>query len=175
MNHAEPAEVELLVLDVDGVLTDGSIYLNDDGRETKRFNVRDGFGLRLWMRLGWRVAIITGRSGQSLRHRARELGIDLIVQGSTDKAEAIRELSRRTSIDPRRMAFVGDDWPDLPALHAVGFPVAVADADPAVLTCAAFVTQRPGGHGAVREVVEHLILRKGLMPKAREMYPTGTA
>lgn len=175
MAHIAAKDVMLLALDVDGVLTDGSIFLNDLGQETKRFNVRDGFGLRLWAKMGFATAIITGRSGDALRHRANELQITEVVQGSKDKGQAIAALSDRTGIAAARMAFVGDDWPDLSAMKVVGYPIAVADADPAVKAIAAYTTTRLGGHGAVREVVEYLLTAKGQMDRARGMFEGGTA
>lgn len=156
----------MLAMDVDGVLTDGSIMLDDDGREIKRFNVRDGLGITTWMKLGFQTAIITRREGGAVAHRARELGITHVVQGSRDKGLAIDELASASGIPAAEMAFVGDDWPDLPAMRKVGFAVAVADADERVKGVAAMVTTRAGGRGAVREVVEHLLGSKGMMERA---------
>jgi 3-deoxy-D-manno-octulosonate 8-phosphate phosphatase (KDO 8-P phosphatase) len=167
---ADPSTIRLLALDVDGVLTDGSILINDAGQETKRFNIRDGFGLRLWARLGFHTVIITGRSGPALQHRAAELNISDIVQGCTDKGAALESLAARTGLNLREMAFLGDDWPDICALTRVGYPMAVADAAPEVLSVAAYITRRPGGRGAVREAVEHLITAHGLMDRARALY-----
>lgn len=167
---ADPASITLLALDVDGVLTDGSILLDDNGMETKRFNVRDGFGLRLWARLGFRSAVITGRTGAALQHRAIELGLSDIIQGSGNKSESLDALITRTGVPADQIAFLGDDWPDLPALRRVGYPMAVADADEEVRRLAAFTTSRPGGRGAVREAVMHLIGAKGLMDRALSFY-----
>jgi len=167
---AHPSTIRLLALDVDGVLTDGSILIDDTGRETKRFNIRDGFGLRLWARLGFHTAIITGRSGPALHHRAAELKISEIVQGCTDKGAALESLASRTGLALREMAFLGDDWPDISALSRVGYPMAVADAAPEILALAAYITRRPGGRGAVREAIEHLIGAHGLMERARALY-----
>jgi len=155
-----PARVGLLCLDVDGVLTDGTVLIDDLGRETKRFNVRDGAGLKLWARAGFVTAIITGRSSMALRHRADELGIRLIVQGCGDKAAAFAELLEALDLPASRAAVVGDDLPDLPMLRLCGYPVAVADAAPEVRREAAWVTTAAGGRGAVREVVEHLLKAK---------------
>src|SRR6185503_4756629 len=105
---------------------------DDLGHETKRFNIRDGFGLRLWSRLGFATAILTGRAGAALQHRAAELGISEIVQGCKDKGAALDALVERTGIPLEKIAFLGDDWPDLCALRRVGYPMAVADADPEV-------------------------------------------
>ena len=159
-------EIRLLVLDVDGVLTDGSIHIDDHGHETKVFNVRDGFGMRLWQSLGFELAVITGRTGRVVQHRMAELGVKHLVQGADDKAGALAGIIEATGIPAREAACIGDDWPDIPLLNLVGYPMAVADADPRVKEVAAFVTEAPGGRGAVREAVEHLIRAKGLMDKA---------
>lgn len=164
----DPRDILLLALDVDGVLTDASILLDDNGIETKRFNVRDGLGIATWLRLGLGLALITKRSGDALRHRCRELGIKNIVQGSPDKAAAVRDLSVQTGVELEHMAYVGDDWPDLPAMRLVGLPIAVADAAEEVKSAAALVTSRPGGRGAVREVIDGLLAAKGLMESALE-------
>lgn len=164
------ALVELLVLDVDGVLTDGSIYLNDSGQETKRFNVRDGFGIKLWQRLGFTVAIITGRSGKALEHRAKELGIEHVTQGAADKGAALDRLLAQTGHGLERVACIGDDLPELVLMGRVGYAIAVADAHERVRGAAAMVTRLPGGHGAVREAIERLIAAKGLMGTALSLY-----
>lgn len=164
------SDVSLLALDADGVLTDGSIFLDDDGREIKRFNVRDGFGIKLWQRMGFAAAIITSRSGRALQHRARELGINLVSQGEADKSAALTQLMDRTGLPAGHIAYLADDWPDLGVLRRVGYPMAVADAEPAVRRAASFVTSRPGGRGAVREAVEHLLTAKGLLDRALRLY-----
>lgn len=156
----------MLAMDVDGVLTDGSIRIDDRGVETKRFDVRDGLAITTWIRLGLEVAIITRRSGEALRHRARELGIRHIVQGSLNKAEALASLAMDRGIDESQIAYIGDDWPDMPALRRAGYPIAVADAAPEVRALAAYITARRGGHGAVREAVEHLLRGLGRMDEA---------
>ena len=161
MSTARPEHVRLLCLDVDGVLTDGSINIDDNGKETKRFHVRDGSGIKMWTALGYDVAIITGRRGTAVRHRANELGLKYVLQGVADKAVALRELLDDLRVDPDEAAAVGDDLPDLPMLRNVGYPIAVSDAAAEVRDLAAFTTLRPGGYGAVREVVEHLIKARG--------------
>jgi len=171
----DPKQVELLALDVDGVLTYGSIIVDDRNAELKRFNVRDGFGIVLWQKLGFRTAIITGRDVPVTEHRAAQLKIEFVIQGAADKSEALDQLCRRAGVTPAQVAFVGDDWPDLPIMRRVGYPIAVADADPRVREAAAFVTTAPGGRGAVREAIEHLIAAKGLMPKALAMYDSPNA
>lgn len=166
------AGVTLLVLDVDGVLTDGSIVYDDAGHEIKSFHVRDGVGIRSWQRLGFMAAILTGRGGGAVERRAEELGISLLRQGSSDKGAAFLEMCREAGVEPRDAAFVGDDWPDLAPMRACGYPIAVADAAEAVRSIAAFVTSTPGGRGAVREAVEHLLEARGLLTEARAMYDT---
>ncbi|MCC6659482.1 MAG: HAD hydrolase family protein [Phycisphaerales bacterium] len=153
-------------------MTDGSIVLDDDGRETKCFHVRDGLAIKLWQRLGFRTAIITGRDGRVVAHRARELGIDLVAQGSADKGSALVTLAAAAGVHLTDCGALGDDWPDLPMLRRVGYPMAVGDADPRVKAAAAFVTATRGGRGAVREVIEHLISSKGLMDRALALYDT---
>lgn len=168
---ADPAsKVELLILDVDGVLTDGSIQLDDLGHETKRFNVRDGFGIKLWQKLGMHVAIITGRTGRAVLHRATELKIQHIVQGEKDKGKAVQELAAKLQVKLDRVACLADDWPELPMMKKIGYPMAVADADPRVKKAAAFVTKAAGGMGAAREAIEHLLSCKGLMEQALKLY-----
>lgn len=170
MKHKALPQIELLALDVDGVLTDGSILIDDLGHETKRFNVRDGFAMKLWQRMGFGLAVITGRSGDVVKHRMAELGVGHVYQGASDKAAVLERLSAESGVGPERIAYMGDDWPDLPVLRRVGYPMAVADASPEVLRVAAFVSTRPGGRGAVREAVEHLLAGKGLMEQALGLY-----
>jgi 3-deoxy-D-manno-octulosonate 8-phosphate phosphatase (KDO 8-P phosphatase) len=162
--------IKVLALDVDGVLTDGSIYIDDLGHETKRFNVRDGFGIRLWQRLGFTVAIITGRSGRAVQHRMAELNVGHLYQGVSNKGHALDELMAKIGVGPEQIAYIGDDWPDLCIMRRVGFPVAVADAEPQVRELARLITRARGGRGAVREAVDHLIAGKGLMEQALALY-----
>lgn len=166
--HTDPAQIELIIFDVDGVLTDGTINLNDDGSETKKFNVRDGFGIRLWLDQGFKIAIITGRSGESLKHRLASLKIDpeLVIQGSKDKSAALDVTLEKTGVDPSKIAYLADDWPDLVAMERIGFPMAVHDAEPEVIQAAAFVTARKGGRGAARDAIAHLLRAKGLYSPA---------
>jgi 3-deoxy-D-manno-octulosonate 8-phosphate phosphatase (KDO 8-P phosphatase) len=165
-----PPTIQLLALDVDGVLTDGSILLDADGREIKRYYAADGVALRTWTRLGLQAAVITGRTSTSLLHRLAELGVPHVIQGSKDKAESLRKLTAATGVQPANMAFLGDDWPDLPVLRRVGYPIAVADAAEQVKALARFITPRRGGRGAVRDAVEHLLSHLGLMERALSLY-----
>jgi 3-deoxy-D-manno-octulosonate 8-phosphate phosphatase (KDO 8-P phosphatase) len=168
----DPTPVSLLVLDADGVLTDGSIWLDAVGNESKRFDIKDGFALTLWRRMGFRCAIITGRTSGAMAARARELGVDLLAQGAPDKARELDRVMAEAGVRPEQCAYMGDDWPDLAPMDMVGYPMAVADADPAVRARAAYVTHAAGGRGAVREAVEHLLRAKGLMERARALYDT---
>jgi 3-deoxy-D-manno-octulosonate 8-phosphate phosphatase (KDO 8-P phosphatase) len=155
------AAIDLLVLDVDGVMTDGGIHVNDDGVETKVFNVRDGAGIAYWMRLGKRVAIISGRSCQAVDRRAAELGIHRVFQGRLDKRPALEELLRLEGLSADQACVVGDDLADIPALKFAGVAVAVCDAVNEVKAVAHHITSQPGGHGAVREVIEWLLQAQG--------------
>jgi 3-deoxy-D-manno-octulosonate 8-phosphate phosphatase (KDO 8-P phosphatase) len=152
------AAICLLVLDVDGVLTDGGIVYTSDGVELKRFHVRDGSGLKLWHQCGRRTALISGRNSPLVAARAAELGIELVYQGAGDKMTAYREILARTAVAPAAVCAIGDDQPDVPVLRNCGLAVAVADACVEARTCAHYVTRRPGGRGSVREVIE-LVLR----------------
>lgn len=162
--------VKLLCLDVDGVLTDGGIHIDDHGVECKRFHVRDGTGLRMWMRMGGQVALITGRRGMAVRHRADELGIRHVIQGSADKLSDYRLLLEQTGLKASESAMVGDDLPDLPIMRLCGYPMAVSDAVSEVRAVARFVTLRPGGQGAVREAIEHLLAARSMLEQARKSF-----
>jgi len=168
--HRKVPAVRLLVLDVDGVLTDGSILYDDEGREIKRFNVRDGFGIHLWHQAGFEIAIVTGRSGGALRARMGELGVERVMEGVEDKAEAVRRLASETGVGLGEMAYLGDDWTDAPAMRLVGYPMAVGAADVDVRDLAIYRTVNEGGHGAVREAIAWLLSRAGLLDEARERY-----
>jgi 3-deoxy-D-manno-octulosonate 8-phosphate phosphatase (KDO 8-P phosphatase) len=150
--------IELLVLDVDGVLTDGGIIYADNDVELKAFHVRDGSGLKLWEAAGKQAALITGRTSRVVAVRAAEVGIGHVFQGAAEKHTAYRQLLQATNRQPAQVCYVGDDVPDLPLLHRSGLAVAVADACPEVIADAHYVTQKRGGRGAVREVIE-LVLR----------------
>jgi len=151
--------VKLLILDVDGVLTDGRIVMGPGGESTKAFHVQDGCAIKLWQASGGEVAIISGRGGETIRRRAEELGIERIHMGVERKASAFETVLADSGTNETEVAYMGDDLPDLELMHRCGFPVAVANAVPAVKRVAAYVTRRPGGGGAVGEVVE-LLLRK---------------
>ena len=162
--------IQLLLLDVDGVLTDGSIIYNDDGSETKIFNARDGFGLKLVMSAGIKVGIVTGRSSQALHRRCDNLGIDLLFDGVKDKAQMLEEIVAQTGIATEHTAFVGDDLPDLPIMKLAGLSIAVGDAHEIVRQKADWTTRARGGQGAVREVCEALLTARGLWDEIVERY-----
>ena len=149
--------VRLLVLDVDGVLTDGSLWLGPDGEVMKPFNVRDGLGIKQLLADGVEVAIISGRRHPAVDARMRDLGVTRIMQGIEDKRAALASLLAETGIAATEAACLVDDVPDLPLLESVGLPAAVADAHPAALAAARHVTRLPGGCGAVREFCDLLL------------------
>lgn len=157
---AAPAGIRLVAFDVDGVFTDGRFYLSDDGVETKAFHTQDGFGIRQLLNAGIEVAVISGRRSGAVERRMAELGVEHVVQGCRNKVAALDDLLATLRLTAEQCAFVGDDIPDLPLLKTVGFPIAVANAVPAVREQCAYTTTAPGGYGAVREVCE-LVLGAG--------------
>ena len=163
-------KIQLLLLDVDGVLTDGTIIYNDSGMETKTFSVKDGFGIRLLMNNGIQVGIVTGRSSRALQCRCENLGIDLVFDGIADKAKALEEIIRQTGRDVQEIAFMGDDLPDLPIMNRVGVSIAVADAHTHVRSQSDLVTSANGGRGAVREICEAILNAKGLWNTILDTY-----
>ncbi len=155
--EARAAQIDWLLLDVDGVLTDGRLYLGADGAACQAFHVHDGHGLRLWERAGRHTAVMSGRVSSAVAHRCADLGIEHVYQGAKDKRTAFEAFLRETGADPRSVCACGDDLLDLPLLRAAGLAVAVADAVPDVRAAAHLVTERGGGMGAVREVIELLL------------------
>ena len=150
--------VRLLILDVDGVMTDGRIIMDDNGREIKQFDVRDGHGLKLLIRYGIGIVLLTGRKSAVVEHRARDLGIEEVYQGIWNKVEASEAILQKRNLRYDQVAFVGDDIVDIPLLRKVGFSVAVADAAEEVKRVVDYVTQKKGGRGAVREVCKIILL-----------------
>ena len=161
MIETQLQKIDLVLLDVDGVLTTGQVIYDDTGRETKVFNVRDGLGIRLLMEAGIAVGIVTGRRSQALIHRCNNLGIRLVKDGVTDKAAALRQILDEVGASAEQTAFVGDDLPDLPILRRVGVPIAVGDAHERVKQVAVWTTRAHGGCGAVREISERIIKSRG--------------
>ena len=162
--------VKLLLLDVDGVLTDGSIIYHDNGEEAKAFNVKDGLGIRILMGSGIEVGIVTGKNSEALLHRCKNLGISLIFDRVRDKAAILEIVVDQTGIPPEEIAFVGDDLIDLPLMRRVGLSIAVADAHEMVLKNADMVTSAEGGRGAVREVCEAILKSQDLWEKILENF-----
>jgi 3-deoxy-D-manno-octulosonate 8-phosphate phosphatase (KDO 8-P phosphatase) len=154
-------KIKLLLLDVDGVMTDGRIILDSRGNETKAFHVRDGHGIRLLQKAGIVVGIITGRSSEVVNIRARELGIPEVHQGAKDKIAVYEEIVSKYNLQDDEVAYVGDDEVDLSIFKRVGFAAAVADADPCVKPHVHLVTRSAGGRGAVREVINFILKNKG--------------
>ena len=161
MSVAKLKQVRLLLLDVDGVLTDGSIVYDDHGGEIKRFNVKDGLGIRLMMQAGIQVGIITGRSSAALRHRCENLGIKYLYDGVRDKTLALQDILEQTDTHVDHTAFMGDDLPDLAIMKQVGLAITVAGAPRELNAAADITTAASGGHGAVREICEAILKAQG--------------
>jgi len=159
------AKIKLLILDVDGVMTDGLILLNDRGEEIKCFNVKDGQGLRLIMKAGVDVVLVTGRTSKAIEYRAKDLGIREIYQGIDDKESLCIELINSKRLNNEQVCCIGDDLPDIPMFNHVGLPIAVADAAVDVRNAACHVTKKGGGKGAVREVCELILKAQGSWPR----------
>ena len=157
------SQIEMIIFDVDGVLTDGSLFYDNQGQEYKAFNSRDGHGMRMLQDAGVRVAILTGRKSELVSHRARNLGIpaELVFQGHRDKRPAFQELLQVAGVTAEQVAYIGDDVVDLPVMVQCGLSIAVADAHPFVKQHASWVSHQPGGRGAVREVCELLLDARG--------------
>lgn len=154
--------VKMLLLDVDGVLTNGSIIYTDQAREVKVFSVKDGMGLRLLMDAGIEVGIVTGRSSMALQTRCDNLGISMVYDGVKDKEKLLTDIMDQTGLASHEIAFAGDDLPDIRIMKRVGLPLAVANACPEVRNVAAYTTSSGGGDGAVREICELILKTKGL-------------
>lgn len=163
-------KIKLLLLDVDGILTDGRITYSSDGTETKSFDVKDGHGLKMLQRAGIDVGIITGRESSVVERRAQELGINILYQGAKDKLIPFREILEKFSISEDEIAYVGDDIVDLPILLRVGFSATVADALPEVVARVDYVTERAGGQSAVREICDLILKEAGLWDSETAKY-----
>jgi 3-deoxy-D-manno-octulosonate 8-phosphate phosphatase (KDO 8-P phosphatase) len=155
--HARLLRIKLLAMDVDGVLTDGSLYYTDSGEELKKFNVKDGQGLAALMRHGIEIAIISAGASTATLHRAKRLRIEHVFISVEDKLAILKELTQRLGLSLSQVGYIGDDANDLPVMQAVGFPFTVADAMPKNRACALYVAKLGGGQGAVREICEYLL------------------
>ena len=162
--------IRLIIMDVDGVLTDGGIYMGPDGEAMKRFDIKDGLGIALWRCAGGKTAILTGRSSKIVENRAKELHISVVRQGCTDKRTAYEDLKKEMNFSDEESAYIGDDLIDLPVMRRAGLPVAVADAAPEAKEAALLVTEHAGGHGAIRETAELLLRAQGLFEDAAAQY-----
>ncbi len=169
-NFKNIKKIKLLILDVDGVLTDGSIIYFADGDEYKIFNVKDGLGIHLAQRAGIKIAIITGRSSKAVDRRARELDIQLVYQNHKNKIPVYEQIKKDLQLKDEEIAYIGDDLTDLAVMQQVGFSVAVNDAAPDVKVIADYVTEKSGGQGAVRELIEMILKEQGLWEQATQKY-----
>jgi 3-deoxy-D-manno-octulosonate 8-phosphate phosphatase (KDO 8-P phosphatase) len=157
-------KIKLLILDVDGILTDGGLFFDNQGNEFKRFNALDGHGIKMLMEHSIEVAIITGRTSAIVKNRARELGIRHLYQGYADKVSAYQKLMKDLPLNPDEIAYMGDDLPDLEVMIKIGLSITVPNADDQVKQCADWLTSRHGGQGAVREVCNFLLSVQGKIP-----------
>ncbi len=162
--------IELILSDVDGVLTDGGIIFDNQGIETKRFHIRDGLGIKLWRRAGYRFGIVTARTSHIVKIRASELGIDIIRQGFEDKLAIAREIMRDQDVEAEQVCYIGDDLTDIALINAVGLGVAVSDAADEVRAAADHVTKLEGGRGAVRETIELILKAKNRWAEVIQRY-----
>ena len=164
------ADIKLLVVDVDGVLTDSAIIINADGSESKVFSSLDGHGIRMWQRAGLKVAFLSGRESEPTRQRARQLDVEYCIQNCHNKLPALKELAQKLGLTAKAIAYIGDDLTDLPSIRYAGFGVAVANAVDEVRKYADYVTNRAGGRGAVREVIEYILKNTGKWQQLMERY-----
>ena len=162
--------IRLIIFDVDGVLTDGSIIISDSGVESKRFHARDGLAIKAAMASGLKVGILTPRASRALTLRMAEIGVDLVVQRAANKVIGLETLCQRAGVMPEDAAYVGDDLVDLPAMLRCAYPIAVADAVDEVKAEARYVTSVRGGHGAAREAIEHILKAQNKWDEVVERY-----
>ncbi|BDF96393.1 3-deoxy-manno-octulosonate-8-phosphatase KdsC [Pseudoalteromonas haloplanktis] len=154
-------KVKLLICDIDGVFSDGRIYLGNHGEELKAFNTKDGFGIKALINSGFEVAVITGRHSQIVQQRMTSLTVAHIYQGQENKLQAYQQLKNKLQLTDEQIAYIGDDGPDMPVMELVGFAVAVNDAHPLIKRISHYTTMLPGGFGAVRELTDLLMLENG--------------
>ena len=164
------SKIKMLLMDVDGVLTDGTIILSDDGNESKKFSVVDGHGIKMWHRAGFISGVISGRQSQATANRAEQLGIGFVKQGRKEKISAFEELLSETKLCADEVAYIGDDLMDLPLVRRSGFGVAVANAIDELKQEADYITNHSGGNGAVREVIEYILKQTSKWAELTERY-----
>lgn len=162
--------IKLLVLDVDGVLTDGGLYYNDDGIAMKRFNVQDGFGIKLAQSVGLEIGVITGLNQKPVEKRVVELGIEHYYPGNHQKVPHFEDMCSKVGVQPTEAAFIGDDWIDLGVMQCAGLAMSVPNGMPEVIEAADWVSSRPGGHGAVREAIGFILEARGLLGEAMKQW-----
>ncbi len=163
-------EIKLLILDIDGVLTDGNFHISDNGIENKSFNALDGHGIRLWKRAGLKVAFLSGRGSKAVELRAEQLDVDFVYLDCRRKMEAFETILKEAGLSAEQVCFIGDDLMDLPVMRRVAFPAAVSNAVDEVKERALYISKRSGGNGAVREVVEYILKDTGKWQKVIERY-----
>lgn len=163
-------KIKMLILDVDGIMTDGRIIMDDEGRETKNFHVRDGHGLKLLQRYGIKVALLTGRRSKVVEHRAKDLGIKDVYQKVFNKKEVFEKILKKHKLKTEETAFMGDDIIDIPVLKSVGFSATVADAVDVAKKSVDYVSPYKGGQGAVREVCEMILTAQGKWQEVAAKY-----
>ena len=162
--------IKLLICDVDGVMTDGGLFFGDNGLEYKAFHSRDGLGIKMLQRSGIPLAVITARTSDVVKHRMKNLNIDLVFQGQLNKVKAFEQLCHSQQLAPEQIAYVGDDLVDAPVMKQVGLSIAVADAHERIKQLADWTTQHGGGHGAVRDVCELLMEAQGTLEEQFSAY-----
>ena len=167
--------VQLIITDVDGVLTDGRVIYDNQGIESKAFYIRDGLGIKLWRKAGGKFAIITGRNSHVVQLRASELGLDAVRQGTEDKRKTASEIMRHFGVTAEQTAYIGDDLPDMAVMQIVGLAVAPADAANEVRDAAHHVTQLAGGRGCVRELVEFILQNQKRWDDVIQMYSSSVS
>lgn len=170
--NQQAKNIKLIIFDVDGVLTDGGLYFSDDIVELKRFNSLDGIGIKLLKQNAIEVAVISAKNSKNVAHRMKNLGIEYFYQGQNDKVVAFNKLIKELSLQVEQVAYMGDDIIDLPVMRKIGLPIAVANAHELVKENACFVTEKIGGHGAVREVCDLLLKAQNTYDKAMKKYLT---
>lgn len=162
--------IKLVIFDIDGVLTNGTLFFDNQGEEYKAFNSKDGHGIRMLLECGLLAAVITGRESALVQHRMNDLGVELLFQGFRDKRPAFAELLKITGLQTSQIAYIGDDVVDLPVMQQVGMAIAVADAHPFVIQHADYVTERAGGQGAAREAIEFILQAQQRLQAKLESY-----
>ena len=165
-------KIEMILSDVDGVLTDGGVFFDNQGIESKQFHIRDGLGIKLWMHAGFHFGILTARTSHIVKVRCNELGIQLVRQGFEEKLPIAREILQEYGLEPSQVCYIGDDLTDIPVIKSVGMGVAVADAAEEVANAAVHQTKRAGGQGAVRELVELILKAKQRWQDVIQRYVT---